>query len=128
MLGKAIPDDLRRFLLISRFTVPHVEAVLLLREEKGTAWDATRLAARLYLPEKRAEEILRELAELRIAVKANDSGTYRYAPAYAELEATLDALAEHYRKHLVEITRLIHASADTVAEKFAAAFRFRQES
>lgn len=127
MDGNAIPDDLRRFLLISRLTVPHVEAVLLLRGEAQPAWDAKRLASRLYLSELRAEDILRDLQELRIAAPIAGSTAWAYAPN-ADLAATLDALAEHYGKHLVEITQLIHASSDPTAEKFAAAFRFRQDS
>jgi len=127
MTGQAIPDDLRRFLLASGLSVPHVEAILLLRGDVATNWDARRLASRVYVAERRAADMLGELAELGIVAAEEQPGEYRYAPATPELAALLDALAETYARQLVDVTELIHAAADPVARQFAAAFRFRRE-
>ena len=124
MAGPAIQDELRRFLLTSALTVPHVEAVLLLRADSETVWDARRLASRLYITERRATELLGELSGMGMI--APDGDAYRYAPSSPELGALLDQLAGTYARHLVEVTELIH-TADPAARQFAAAFRFRKE-
>lgn len=125
MAGQAIPDDLRRFLLTGALSVPHVEAVLLLRSDTSQ-WDAQRLATRLYISEQRAGELLSELREKGMLTGAEPQ-IYRYQPATPELAALLDMLADTYGKHLVEVTQIIHAAADPVARQFAAAFLFRRE-
>lgn len=129
MIGDAIPDDLRRFLLASSLSVPHVEAVLLMRRDSGVAWDSARLAARLYIAEKTAADVLADLLRLDLAASVGEAAKeYRYAPSTPELAIVIDRLDEIYSKHLVEVTRLIHSVRDQTAERFAAAFRFREES
>lgn len=125
MAGQAIPDELRRFLLTGALSVPHVEAVLLLRGDTSK-WDAERLATRLYVSEQRAGELLLELREKGILAGV-EPGIYRYQPATPELATLLDLLADTYGRHLVEVTQIIHAAADPVARQFAAAFLFRRD-
>jgi len=127
MAGNAIPDNLRRYLLASSLTVPHVEAILLLRHDPQSRWDAPALAARLYLPERRARQLLGELVEMRIFAADASTGQYTYRPESVELASLLDLLADAYTRHLVEITRLIHTATSTAAEQFADAFRFRKD-
>jgi len=126
MAGKAIPDNLRRYLLASSLTVPHVEAILLLRHDPQTSWSAQALASRLYLPDRRARQLLDELVEMRIAASA-DAQQFAYRPQNAELASLLDLLAAAYASQLVEVTRLIHTAASPAAEQFAEAFRFRKD-
>lgn len=127
MAGQAIQDDLRRFLLTSALTVPHVEAILLLRNDAATNWDARRLSSRLYVTEQRAAELLEELLAIGVLARNEDPSSCRFSPATPELAGLLDVLAETYARQLVEVTELIHAAADPVARQFAAAFRFRKE-
>lgn len=128
MQGNAIPDSLRRFLLVSRLTVPHVEAVLLVRSERASAWSSTRLASRLYLSESRSGEILGDLVGLKILETAVSSDAYCYRPQDEELASVLDLLADCYARRLVEVTKLIHTVSDPTAERFAAAFRFKKDT
>lgn len=128
MSGQAIQDELRRFLLTSALTVPHVEAVLLLRNDADTLWDAQRLASRLYVSEKRAAELLAELGEKGLIARIDEQPCYRYGPSAPELSSLLDLLADTYSRQLVEVTELIHSAADPAARHFAAAFRFRRDS
>ena len=127
MTGPAIQDELRRFILTSTLTVPHVEAILLLRKDAATNWDARRLASRLYVADKRAAELLAELCAMGMLARTEDAPSYRYAPSTPELATLLDHLADTYARQLVEVTELIHAAGDPVARQFAAAFRFRKE-
>jgi hypothetical protein len=124
---QAIQDELRRFLLTSALTVPHVEAILLLRGDASTTWDARRLGMRLYVSEKRAGELLAELCEKGVVAPVEAPPGYRYDPSTPELAALLDVLADTYARQLVDVTELIHTAADPAARQFAAAFRFRRE-
>jgi hypothetical protein len=125
MTGQPIPDEVRRFLLARRFTVPHVEAVLLMRREPERLWDAARLGARLYVAPQVAASVLAALAEIGLIAGTQEG--FRYAPADAAMQAMIDRLEDVYAKNLVEVARLIHSTRSRTAEEFAAAFRFRKE-
>jgi hypothetical protein len=44
------------------------------------------------------------------------------------LRERIDALADLYAKHLVEVTLLIHSTLDRKAQQFADAFKLRKDS
>lgn len=125
-----LPDDIRRFILTSVPSVPYLEAILLLRTDPDVAWDVRSLAARLYVAERQAAEVLSALAAAGIARREDHGGTalFRYAPATAELRERLDALAQAYSANLVGVTDLIHSRLDKRAQQFADAFRLRKAS
>lgn len=116
--------DLRRFILTSIPSVPYLEAVLLLRAEPDSSWDAGQLARRLYVPERNAVELIALLRES--GVTAGEGGTVRYAPG-PELADLLDQLAHAYAADLVTVSSLIHSRMDRRARQFADAFRFRKD-
>ena len=120
-----LPADVRRFILTSIPSVPFLEAVLLLRANPGTEWDASQLARRLYVPDRTAAELAEQLRASGVA-QPGETGAVRYAPP-AELASLLDRLAEAYAADLVKITDLIHSRIDRRAQQFADAFRFRKE-
>ena|SRR5690349_3698038 len=125
-----IPEDVRRFILTSVPSVPYLEAILLLRVDPGAGWDVPRLAARLYVAERQAAEVLSALAAAGIA-RGEDQGEtalFYYAPGDGELRERLDALAQAYSANLVEVTDLIHSRIDKRAQQFADAFRLRKDS
>lgn len=125
-----IPEDIRRFILTSVPSVPYLEAVLLLRTDPGMAWDVRRMAARLYVAERQAAEVLAALAAAGIAQGEDQGETtlFRYAPVTDELRERLDALAQAYSANLVGVTDLIHSRIDKRAQQFADAFRLRKDS
>ena len=123
-----LPLDVRRFILISVPTVPYLEALLLLRTEAAAGWETKRVAQRLFVSEKKAEELLRALVEGGIAQpSAGSPMLYHYRPGSPELAAMLDKLAAHYATDLVGVTKLIHSRADKQAQQFADAFRLRKD-
>jgi hypothetical protein len=125
-----LPDDIRRFILTSVPSVPYLEAILLLRTHPEMGWDVRSLAARLYVAERQAAEVLAALAAAGIARGEDhgDTALFRYAPATAELRERLDSLAQAYSANLVGITDLIHSRLDKRAQQFADAFRLRKAS
>ena len=125
-----ISEDIRRFVLASVPSVPYLEAILLLRTDPDMGWDVPRVAARLYVAERQAAEVLTALAAAGIA-RSEDQGEtalFRYAPATDELRERLDGLAQAYSANLVGVTDLIHSRIDKRAQQFADAFRLRKDS
>lgn len=121
-----IDPELRRFLLTSVPSVPYLEALLLLRSDAHAHWQPSSLAARLYLPERRAAELLAQLAQAGVA-SGDEEGGFRYAPG-AELAVLLDRVSLAYASDLVGITDLIHSRIDKRAHQFADAFRLRKDN
>jgi len=124
MTAAMIPGDVRRFLLATIPTVPHLEALLLLRG-RGDAWTLSQLSSRLYVDAGNATALLEDLAAAGLVDTGEDS--VRYAPVDAEVAATVDALAALYARQTVAIAELIHSSSDRKAQRFADAFRLRKE-
>lgn len=98
MAPQPIPDDLRRCVLTSIASLPHLEALLLLRSAKNDLWNSTMLAERLYIGDMQA------LAA-----------------------AQIDRLAALYGSHLLEVTYLIHSTHERKAHLFADAFKWRKD-
>ena len=120
-----IPPDIRRFVLTSIASIPHLEALLLLRASETQEWPATRVAKRLYVVEAAAQALLDDLSALGMLERGPGGFTYR--PASPQLRATIDELAELYSRRLVDITHLIHSRLDRQAQHFADAFRWRKD-
>jgi hypothetical protein len=124
----AISDELRRFLLTGSVSVPHVEAILQLRQGTRDAWDAERLSSRIYVATSRARHLLADLLAIGIiGLQPESQDAYRYSPATPELAMLLDELAKAYSEQLVSVTQLIHTAEERKAQGFAAAFRFRKD-
>ena len=125
MTAAMIPGDVRRFLLATIPTVPHLEALLLLRG-RPEPWPLAQLSSRLYVDAGNATLLLDDLIASGLAVAGN--GGYRYAPADAAVADTIDALAALYARQMVVVAELIHSSSDRKAHRFADAFRLRKDS
>lgn len=123
----SIPSDIRRFILTSIDSVPHLEAVLLLRANPTTDWDAKAMAQRLFINEKRAAEVLAGLKANGFAdVKKEPVLLYYYSPATIGLQEMMDRLAQTYSTHLIEVTNLIHSKINKQAQQFGDAFKWQE--
>lgn len=125
MKKTGVPAEIRRFVLTSVPSVPYLEAVLLLRGEAQTRWDAALLARRLYVSDRVAADLMQQLLAHGVA-QAAPGGGCTYGPG-GDLRSVLDLLAEVYAADLVGVTDLIHSRIDKRAQQFADAFRFRKE-
>ena len=130
MIREPVPEDIRRFILLSVASVPHLEAILLLRSMADHSWTEKTVAERLYISEKAAGGLLGELqsAGFIVATESSTSITYRYGPNSESLRQTIDRLAECYSKNLLEVTNIIHSKIDRKAQQFADAFKWRKDS
>jgi hypothetical protein len=124
MADDPIPADLRDFILRFIDSVAHLEALLLLRANRQTSWDAPAVAARLYTTGEQAGEVLVQLCNEGLLTSEN--GLYRYGTQSAEHLAMVDRLADSYAKQLIPITNLIHGKPRRIRQ-FADAFKFRKD-
>jgi Mn-dependent DtxR family transcriptional regulator len=129
MIREPLPDDVRRFILVSVPSIPFLEAMLLLREDENRVWDSKLVAQRLYMSEKAVQDLLAELHEAGI-LHAQEQGVsgYSYRPGSAELRSMIDRLADIYAKNLVDVTNLVHSTIGKKAQHFADAFKWRKDS
>lgn len=124
MVSDLIPDDVRRFVLTSIASVPHLEALLLLRATPGD-WPVAKVAERLYISEKAAERLLLDLCGSGLL--SCDDNIYQYQPETNAMRDTVSEVARTYSQNLVEMTNLIHSSVERKAHQFADAFNFRKK-
>lgn len=126
-----LSDDLRRFLAAAIPSVPHLEALLLIREGSAPgvrAWSVNAVAARLYLPEPAAAQILTDLSEIGLLSTTTESPPrYGFSPRSFELADVVSKLAEAYSTRLIAVTEFIHSKSGRKAQRFADAFRWRKD-
>jgi hypothetical protein len=127
MTKSEISPQVRRFVLTSIASVPHMEALMLARETAPTRWNAAALARRLYVAPAIAAGLLADLGKAGLLACDADSGACYYDARSSALADIVDQLAAFYATHLVEITVLIHSRLDRQAQQFANAFDFRTE-
>jgi hypothetical protein len=110
----AVPDVVRRFLLSSIPSIPHLELLLLLWRESACTWSVEAITARLYVPERMVARIAEEFCEADLLERDHRSLGYRFrsSPALNEL---LTAVDESYSCRLREVTLCIHANAHAEA-------------
>lgn len=125
MADEPIPEDLREFILKHIDSIAQIEALMLLRRDPGTPWNAVTVARQLYTTEKEAAAVLARLSADGFAAASESS--YRYESRSAELAAMVDRLAGLYSHQLIPVTNLIHAKPRRIRE-FADAFKLRKET
>jgi hypothetical protein len=123
-----IPDDVLRFIERRIDSVPHLETLLLLREQPEVSWSDGAVAARVYVSRERARDILRDLSRNGLISPARHaSELYSYSEDWDELNL-MEKVAETYRHHLIGLSRIIHEKAGSAAvQDFARAFQFKRE-
>ena len=123
-----IPSEVRRFILTSIPSVPHLEALILIRATAPASWTPTALAQRLYVPAAVARDVMQHLCQAGMLACDEPSLSYTLQARTDELQGVIDALAHEYSSNLVDITLLIHSKLDRKAQQFADAFNFRKET
>lgn len=124
MTEESIPADVGDFILKYIDSIAELEALLLMRSNMHEAWDAKRLAQRIYTSEQEAIELLARLAG--DGFLAITDGTFRYECNDLAQRELVDKLAGIYSRQLIPVTKLIHAKPRRIRQ-FADAFKFRKE-
>lgn len=127
-MDEATSAEVKRFILTSIPSVPHLETLLLLWRERTTDWDAQSVARRIYVPEKQAAAIVADLADAGIlSCDAGEPRRCRFDASREPLATIVAALAAAYARDLLGVTRLIHSRTSRQAHAFADAFKWRKD-
>jgi hypothetical protein len=120
-----IPDDIRRFILTSIESVPHLEALLQCYKKPDEKWDAEKLGGVIYVDIAKAERLLKKLCSAGfIGATVEEKECYFFNSRSEELKVLVGKVDEVYSKHLIEITNLIHGKS-TEIRKFSDAFKIK---
>lgn len=106
---EAVPAEVRAFVHAHVPSVGHMEALVLTMEDSDRRWTAESLAQRLFVPQARAGDILRDLAAAGLVEGVQAVGAWRFAPRDASLGALAGLARRAYRRHLKAMTAVIHA-------------------
>jgi hypothetical protein len=119
-----VPADVKRFIAGEIISVAQLEVLLLLRGAADKRWTAAEVARALVMRMSSAANWLEHMRENGLLAAAGER--YRYAPPTAEVERTIDRLAESYAKYRVTIIGLIFSKPSEGVSRFPEAFRIRR--
>jgi hypothetical protein len=116
-MSHALPEQVRRFLLTSIPTVPHLEMLLLLWRDSAQAWSSEAIAARLYISNELADRIAEDLWKADFFECDGHPKQYRChrTPSLSALLAAVDAA---YSQSLREVSLFIHSNPNRMAVRF----------
>lgn len=121
-------DEILRFIAEEIDSVPELEALLLLWQQRPTPWKADDLANRLYIESDLTRAILLDLKRKQlISGVVGDPDSYRYDSDSEERNLLIGRTEELYRRQIVRISTLIHSKPSSAVRDFARAFRFTKE-
>lgn len=121
-----LSHEVAEFILREMDTVPHLEALLLLWNSRPKGWTEDEMAAALYVSAGEARSVLQGLLRRRLVTMTQPEG-FRYRSEEGRHDELVAAVDRAYRRHLVQISRMIHAKASPGVRDFADAFRFTKE-
>jgi len=116
-----------RFILDQIESVPHLEALLLLRDTQPQKWTVSDLSKRLYIGRDAARGLLDDLVHRGLVRFDAEGSTYFYEAASEEQDHLIALVDETYRRQLVRISQLIHSKPSAAVRDFARAFRFTKK-
>jgi hypothetical protein len=107
-----IPLEVQQFVSASIPTIPHLEALMLLRATAPARWGADSLARRLYISRQAADKVLADLSKDGILGCIEVDAAFFYPARAGAPTALVDQLGALYATRLVEITLLVHSRSD----------------
>ena len=125
-MDQPIPERVRRFVLTSIPSVPHLETLLLLWRSPGTVWTVEQIASRLYVQAAVAGSIAEDLMRAGLLESVGDAAQFRSRQGDAVLATLLEEVEIVYSRQLRAVSELIHFNLDRKAANFAQAFSWRK--
>jgi hypothetical protein len=124
---KAAEAAVIQFILDDIESVPHLEALLLIRNSRPRKWTVEDLSKRLYISREGVRVLLDDLIRRKLALLDQASSTYYYAVP-EERDKVIGLLDEIYRREVVRVSQLIHSKPSAAVRDFARAFRFTKNN
>jgi hypothetical protein len=122
-----IPERVLAFIAHKIDTVPELEALLLLWQERDKCWRPEEIAERLYVARDVALAVLRALHSRQLALHDSQTGLYRYSAEWDASGTLMAEVADTYRHNLVRVATLIHSRASSAVREFARAFEWKTD-
>ena len=126
-MEETIPDEVRRFVLTSIPTVPHLETLLLMWRDPRDGWTVEEIAQRLYVPPSVAQGLAQDLCGAELVDCEGEPALFRARREPERLMHLIVGLDRAYTRHLREVTRLILSNVDRRAERFKQAFTWKKK-
>jgi hypothetical protein len=126
-MKETFSDAVRRFVLTSIPTVPHIETLLLLWREQDARWTAEMIARRLFIPPAHAQAVAEDLCTADLIECGGTPRVYACRREPESLTALLAEVNAAYSKQLRAVTALIHSNVDRRAARFAQAFTWEKK-
>ena len=120
-------NDVVEFILDEIESVPHLEALLLIRSTCPKKWTVDALKGRLYLSREAVENLLADLSRRKLLTMDPAGPAYFYEPTSLEKENLISRVDQTYRHQLVRISQLIHSKPSAALRDFSRAFRFTKK-
>jgi hypothetical protein len=120
----SLSPDAREFLRARLGSLIQLDIALLLHADPSAWWSAERVAAHLRVAVDAATQALETLASRNLLdVRIANDLTYRFAPWHESTARLASEIADHHYEARELVAR---ASGDSVAARFADAFRIRK--
>jgi hypothetical protein len=126
-VGPISKKEVDSFILNEIESVPHIEALLILRNRRSESFSTEQIAAQLYIPPESAQNILQDLVRRALVTHLSEEDSrYQYSSS-PEREALMQEVEITYRRELVRVANMIHSKASNAVRDFARAFRITKE-
>lgn len=102
-----------------------LEVLLLLRAAADKDWTVEEVARALVMQTTAVVDWLETMAARGLLRRTGD--TYRFAPPDADVERTVDRLAESYATYRLAVIRVIFSPTSEGVTQFSDAFRIRRQ-
>lgn len=117
-----------RFIMDEIDSVPQLEALLLIWNNRPKNWSSKDMAKALYVSPDMAREVLQHLAQRRLIQEVpRSSGQYAFLSESKDRDNLLESVDSTYRKELVRVSTMIHSKGSPALRDFARAFRFKKD-
>jgi predicted ArsR family transcriptional regulator len=124
-----ISEDVRTMITQRIDSVVQLELLLLLQSHADNSWTPEEVARELRIDSTASHEQLNQLVARGLVSKVDTAtGSYKYQPSSAALDATVAKLAAEYAARRVTVISLIYSKPADTLRSFSDAFRlFRRE-
>lgn len=117
-------SEVDAFVIAEIESVPHLEALLLIWNDRPRKWSISDMARAIYLAENETQFILRDLVQRQLIVMESDKYRYNASHPKTDVVAKLDSI---YRREIVRISNMIHSKPSASVRAFARAFKLTKD-
>jgi vacuolar-type H+-ATPase subunit I/STV1 len=127
MVPPDVSAEVLRFIEERIDSVPQLETLLMMNDERARAWTVADVAARAYVSLDEAARILDALRRHALIVPDMPGPAFRVELAHGRERELVGEVARAYRANLTRIATFIHDKPPASLKEFARAFDLKKE-